>query len=841
MRAGLIGFALLLGGCPSETQLRVTTDPLTIEAEISGRDVLDAHMPTDLRVLPDGGYVVLDGYRGRALVYDAAGQQTAQLGDPLVWGQPTRMVDDGAGGWWLAAPATDLDAGALLQVDGAGELVRILVPIGLPDDAPPFSPVALARVGDQLAVADRSGAALWVSTTTGAVAGPWDSPDETSRFGVWADLVTREDGGVWGVDAIQGSLFALGPQGPIDGAVVGRTGFQAGTLYRPKSVDRVDGALIVVDSALGVIQIFGEDGAFRGVVSDGEGEPLRFTHPIAVRAVPGDGLLVLDAATHEVVHLALDPADITRVPDPEIRHLRTNLISPASDDPTAADSTCIHCHDGFVNDDRANWDPSLGHHPRTFDEPHKVPVIFPVTESGDFTCGTCHSPHGTVTAEVAASIEGAAELAALTRTHAATGDGFSRVEPGDGGLCRACHGATPHEDAAAKLDLPVGAHPTGSALIDALADRSSDEGDATDADCQACHSPHAARGEPLLRDATSATLCAGCHEDQAISGQNHPLARRPGSDVSVDLQAARLAEVREGELGCRTCHDLLNGEGASLLRHPDEGGLLCLSCHLDKAEVLRGGHDAVRGHDGIVCLSCHDVHGRSPDRKLLATTSKATRGDPTGCVSCHAPTEKAAPGVRGHPVNGAALDGGDKLTCESCHAAHDPTAPDASTCEACHAEQSAAHTAGGHGTADCLDCHPAHSDAPKPPKAQILSNPSAARCLACHDERAPGNASKVASFKHPTPAFLPDGQRWQPLGSLPLFDDAGEPVASGENGALVCQSCHTVHGPEAGSADHLRRDGWKEVCSSCHGADALLLYRYFHDPERWPDVSGGAP
>jgi hypothetical protein len=56
-------------------------------------------------------------------------------------------------------------------------------------------------------------------------------------------------------------------------------------------------------------------------------------------------------------------------------------------------------------------------------------------------------------------------------------------------------------------------------------------------------------------------------------------------------------------------------------------------------------------------------------------------------------------------------------------------------------------------------------------------------------------------------------------------------VPAGESGALACATCHWTHGPE-GAVDSLRRRGWEFPCASCHGDDALPLYRYFHQPER---------
>lgn len=824
-----IALLSLAVGCGHETALNVTEALLAVEASSVERFAVEATLPTDLRALPDGGWVVLDGYQGRALFYDSAGQLQGTQGSVEAWGQPLRMSPADGGGWWLSAPATELDAGAVVKVDERGAVQMALTAHPLPEGAREFSPIAVEQVGPWLVVSDRSGWVGRMNPEDGALAAVWRGASEDQRFGAVADLARGSGGDVWAVDARATRLDKLGVQGPL-GQGFGPFGFWAGAMYRPKSAVVVGDAVVVADSALGVIQAFDADGELRGVIAQGD-VPLRVEHPLAVRAAGEDALLILDASAPQVLRVTLAAGALAREPDPDLYHLRYPLLTQRADAPALPDEACVQCHDGFIQDDRVVWDAARASHPRELEHPESVPKAFSLTEKGQLACSSCHSPHGVVPEEAAADphkgvVEG-------SRIHVGTDD----ETLGTGALCRACHGESPHEDALTKLGLGGGAHPSGAELAEAMKKRGPDAlSQVVSQDCEACHSAHGAAEDPLLRDASSPALCTACHADQGQVGRNHPLVRGPGSDVEAPRLSAKLADAREGALGCRTCHDLVGGKGEGLVRQPADGGLLCLACHTERDDLMSAAHKGVRGQDGLVCLGCHDVHGASQDDHLLRIARAATAGDPQGCLSCHG-KGGAVPGKAGHPVTGEAMASGDHLTCLSCHSAHDPMEKGA-RCESCHAEQAHAREAGGHGDATCLDCHPAHEAAPHASLAGV--NPAAARCLACHATGSAGDAPEVASWEHPTPAFLPDGKRWQPDGRLPLFSASGEVQPATENGELLCQSCHVTHGPDASKGDNLRRDGWKEVCASCHGEDALVLYRYFHDPTRRAS-EGGSP
>lgn len=335
--------------------------------------------------------------------------------------------------------------------------------------------------------------------------------------------------------------------------------------------------------------------------------------------------------------------------------------------------------------------------------------------------------------------------------------------------------------------------------------------------CLDCHATHGALSLPLLVPVEGrGDVCMGCHTKRSARGSDadHPLGEPVGVGLSLRLRERGVSLGAAGGVVCSTCHPAHGDENAA-------GD--CDTCHADKR-----GHSGER--DSAACLDCHTVHvGVGRPNHLPASP-----GDPNGCLGCHAPGRDAAapgssPGRWGHPVHEARLDG-KVMACSDCHDSHQPGIDVEHPCLDCHEEQLEAAARGGHGELGCLECHPAHSEPAYAAVRHPDANPRSRPCLGCHDDPT-SDLPQVGFHDHPDPLLDLNGRRWQPLGGLQLFDAKGELVPEGHNGVLTCASCHLTHGPQAG-ADSLRFEGWRKPCASCHGQDALTLYRYFHRPER---------
>jgi DmsE family decaheme c-type cytochrome len=206
--------------------------------------------------------------------------------------------------------------------------------------------------------------------------------------------------------------------------------------------------------------------------------------------------------------------------------------------------------------------------------------------------------------------------------HVEEGDGFI-VMPNDAN-CLACHsGAHSHRlkytDKKGVMDWNFSHH------------RNAGVG------CTDCHDPHShaymgLRIKPEFQvqniDSTSA-LCLSCHQD--ILGRISMPYHHP---------------IREGAMGCTSCHDPHGNMERRLLAKNET----CYKCH----QAQQGPFS--REHQPVVedCTICHDPHG-SPVRSM------ARIGQPMLCLQCHSLTDNRHQNVAG-VVSPAAL-----RDCTACH------------------------------------------------------------------------------------------------------------------------------------------------------------------------------
>jgi len=817
---GLTGAGLwALASCQPASAPELHQQAARVDA-IDVRSVpLDGLFPTAIETLEDGQIWVLDGANRRVIVLGEDLVPLRELTGDAVWGRPVGLARR-PGGAWLVDPGDEDRDAALVALSLGGERERVLAPAsGL---VPPLAPLALVETEHRLVGADRLGRLAFLDRRGASFEWAAATSEDGEPFGTLTDVVETPTGWL-AVDASRAMVHRIDATGDWLGALGGR-GLVAGRLMSPRAAARTPaGNVLVVDATLGALQLFAPEGTFLGLVAE-EGRDLDLSHPVSLTAAPWDPSiwLVLNAAPAGVTSLRLTAdaeADAVAQAQDARRSLRELLI-PVDDELVGA---CSACHDGFLNDSRHVWSPDGLQHPLSWEGVRSLPAMFTLDEAGDLTCGTCHSPHGVVTLTELQGMEDASPRLAQTR-HASPDAPFTRLRTDNSALCVACHEDAAHEAVVARLALGGGSHPVGVALEQALADRTGTTNATTS--CLGCHAPHGALAEPMLRDEGS-SLCAPCHVEQSRGRNDHPLGSRIGADLPRSARSSALVWTRSGGLGCRTCHDLVGGDGSALLAGSDGGLALCLTCHDERKGLAAGPHGRLDGRHGVPCLACHDLHGRDLDAHLLQTIDHATPRDPQGCAACH-----EVHGTAGHPVPAGTDD--EPGGCSACHDAHLASSAAGADCGTCHEEQQTRERWGGHGGLTCLDCHPAHADRVSAPAENVASAP----CLSCHGPQ--GEATEVGDVDHPATVFTPEGLRWQPVAGLPLFDSAGESVADAVNGALACGSCHGVHGPESPDGpESLRLSGWRAPCSACHGADAIALYLNFHRPDRWP--SEGSP
>jgi predicted CXXCH cytochrome family protein len=824
MRRVLLLLLLPLAACSILTDawegvepLSATNEAIAVVAHVDLRVALDAVGPTDVQPLPDGGFAVLDGWGRRLLKFDASGQPNGIVVGSSSWGRPTRFQPI-ADGYLLADPGWSEAPGGVLRTSATGEVTALLHP------SP--APVAVLVHGDQMLVADRT-EGLRTCDLEAEKCEPVALQGYTEAEPMLTDLVPLPGGGFVATEPLGSRVHLFGEEAA---EVFGKFGHHVGALVQPKGVAVAGEALLLVDSALGFVQLFDRQGRPLGpLVADGE--LIRLDHPLAARRLADGRFVLLAAGTPEVLIVSITEAVLADAPArADVRRLRTPLPAQEAGEADA----CRQCHDGFLNDSRANWDDAREHHPVGIVPERELPGFFPLDPEGRIKCGTCHSPHGVVDLDEAAEVNTPAGRAQLVR-HKAAGKPMTRLETDGAGICLPCHEDSAHgglTDRDGLIDGSESGHLFGDALREALQERE-DGAEALSADCLGCHATHGAGSEPLLRAAELGATCLGCHAGSGRASSNHPRGKAFGADTPKPGASARLVLVDEDAIGCGTCHDVTDGQTPGLLREVDTRGPICLACHEKRRSLVNSRHGKIKGDLGIPCLGCHDVHGAPISKELLVPGLQEDT-----CLVCHGPGESAAkanvvPGQRGHPTENTG-DGKREITgCDSCHDVHAPGDP-RRTCADCHpAPAAASKRLGGHLGATCLDCHPIHDNVlPQPPSA-ANTNPAGGPCLSCHAEDARVDVeARVSAYSHPEAVFLPDGQRWNPLGLLPLFDAEGELLGPEENGSLSCRSCHRTHGGEPGDVEPLRRKGAVKSCSPCHGTDSLPLFRWFHDPTK---------
>jgi DmsE family decaheme c-type cytochrome len=125
--------------------------------------------------------------------------------------------------------------------------------------------------------------------------------------------------------------------------------------------------------------------------------------------------------------------------------------------------------------------------------------------------------------------------------------------------------------------------------------------------CTSCHSVHEVKSaKAQLKTKMDADTCFTCHKSErakSMRTSHHP--------------------VREGKMGCASCHNPHDGSRPKMLK-ADSINELCYKCHTEKRGPFLFEHAPVRED----CVSCHEPHGTN-HKRLLAQKL------PNLCWNCH--------------------------------------------------------------------------------------------------------------------------------------------------------------------------------------------------------------
>lgn len=380
--------------------------------------------------------------------------------------------------------------------------------------------------------------------------------------------------------------------------------------------------------------------------------------------------------------------------------------------------------------------------------------------------------------------------------------------------------------------------------------------------CSTCHNQHKQTYSPFLRASNDQNqMCKDCHavrnvgsyRDSPDNRGSHPVGiPYPGSDPRFfpTPQNPALPLVGPDRVECTTCHAVhyANSGGANggtgdgyILRAANDDNL-CKSCH------------TYPDHQGMSCLSCHDVHDpqrtnifmvRNPvetpnsgTRTVIFTAETGANSFADGdsqydgiCEVCHTATKYHRNNSSGDHAHNAGQN------CTQCHTHENQFIfehPSASTdCSNCHTDMLSTHND------NCQACHPVNFE------STILGPIGAwnGECSECHNPA----INETGNLQTPT-----KGHRCIVCHGQQMDTGNFEGFHQNHAGRANCVVCHGFI-PNTGTAIG---SGNRDVCAICHAGgknDSVDSIHRRHVPEglsclechndsRPPvDVTDGAP
>lgn len=292
--------------------------PSQVTATLAAPPGNEMDMPTDVAVDAAGRVYVADGVKSRVVVLNADGTFAGAIeaaGDVRLV-RPIGVTVDSQGRLWIA----DRGLHRVLAVAAPGEgwpaRTTLLMDLTLPSvrregGLEPAGPTDVAVTADgsqvfivdgahhRLIAYDAQTRAMQVIGGLGRGLGEFEFPFQIS---------TGPGGYLFVSEAIGGRVQRITPAGRPSGQI-GRWGVEVGQLYRPKGVATSEAGFVYVsDSSLGVVQVFRTDGSLVGVLTDTQGTPLSFQHPMGMALDAQGRLLVVELAANRVAVVTIGGA-----------------------------------------------------------------------------------------------------------------------------------------------------------------------------------------------------------------------------------------------------------------------------------------------------------------------------------------------------------------------------------------------------------------------------------------------------------------------------------------------------------------------------------------------------
>lgn len=149
--------------------------------------------------------------------------------------------------------------------------------------------------------------------------------------------------------------------------------------------------------------------------------------------------------------------------------------------------------------------------------------------------------------------------------------------------------------------------------------------------CMQCHQGGERMHWKTSMHKTAEVGCVSCHtlmekrsQSALLSGANQlELCASCHKDIQAKMNRNSRHPVKEGKIDCSSCHNPHGAPGNGMLTKGSVNET-CYSCHQEKRGPFLWEHAPAREN----CMTCHDPHGTN-NKNLLVTQSA------TLCVSCH--------------------------------------------------------------------------------------------------------------------------------------------------------------------------------------------------------------
>lgn len=308
--------------------------------------------------------------------------------------------------------------------------------------------------------------------------------------------------------------------------------------------------------------------------------------------------------------------------------------------------------------------------------------------------------------------------------------------------------------------------------------------------CLSCHTLKP-EGHPYMLAETlvDSHLCERCHPGHYARRTPHDLR-----ESAPDERNRRGQTAAEGG-PCSACH-LAHTYARVIIPSPLDPDGWCITCHRTYGVAAEHAHMQIMQHPESHCLQCHDAHNMNNGAFLRQET-------PALCVECHAQYDGGVArgmhtvGAMTMPMPQVLLDagasagaGGVQITCATCHLVHD---------------------------AGCDDL-------------LVLSDRTNELCLACHAGMLSEHGGGALS-RHGQRPVLDAGQRT-------VVARWGMPV--GDEGELLCVSCHKVHHAEPEAHLLAAPPRFSDTCVACHPGEARVFGTPHDLTLKFPDAQNRA-